>query len=49
MFGLIGVQSRHTLRPISASFRLPFIGPIPLILSQNLKKKSPKQKISLNF
>ena len=25
MFGLIGVQSRRTLRPISASFRVPFM------------------------
>ena len=49
MFGLIGVQSRHTLRPISASFRVPFIGPIPLILSQNLKKKVLSRKSVLTF
>ena len=41
MFGLICVYAT-----LYAQFQRvlggPFIGPIPLILSQNLKKKSPK-------
>ena len=49
MFGLNGVQSRRTLRPISARFRVPFIGPIPFILSQNLKKEENSKMSFPNF